>query len=77
MALCSLVDYTHFTSPIRLYPDVVVHRFLTHYINNKNRIQKPKELDRIALHTSAMEKNAAEAERNSYRLQADRIHATK
>lgn len=58
--------YTHFTSPIRRYPDTIVHRLLTEYLNNGTI---PKELwdyyDRVCLHSSQREKEAADAERAS------------
>jgi ribonuclease R len=57
-------DYTHFTSPIRRYPDVLIHRLLQRYLDNEAPISE----DALALHCkhdSMMEKKAAEAERAS------------
>jgi ribonuclease R len=56
--------YTHFTSPIRRYPDMMVHRLLQHYLDNGKSVNK-KEYEDKCLHTSEREKRAADAERAS------------
>lgn len=56
--------YTHFTSPIRRYPDVMVHRLLQFYLEGGKNINI-EQYEKMAEHSSQMEKKAAEAERAS------------
>jgi ribonuclease R len=56
--------YTHFTSPIRRYPDMMVHRMLQHYLDEGKPFVK-KEFEDKCIHSSEREKRAADAERAS------------
>ena len=73
--------YTHFTSPIRRYPDLVVHRTLREQrqglATEEKLREREEELPEVARHTSEMERRANEAERELTQLKKVRFMADK
>jgi ribonuclease R len=61
--------YTHFTSPIRRYADLMVHRLLFQYLEKKGKFRYSlADLEEVSDHISITERNAVEAERQSVKL---------
>lgn len=73
--------YTHFTSPIRRYPDLVVHRLLREVrhtrVTDERRAELDEELPEVGSHTSERERRAAEAEREILQWKKVRFMADK
>ncbi|MFI5221479.1 MAG: RNB domain-containing ribonuclease, partial [Bacteroidia bacterium] len=59
--------YSHFTSPIRRYPDLLAHRLLFDYLNKSKPNANSETFEEMCKHSSEMEVKAAEAERASVR----------
>jgi ribonuclease R len=73
-------SYTHFTSPIRRYPDLVVHRSLResrHRLSEERAAELTEDLPEIARHTSERERRAADAERELVQWKKVRFMADK
>lgn len=68
--------YTHFTSPIRRYPDMMVHRLLQRYLDGGRSADKQK-FEQLAVHASEREVIAAEAERASIKYKMVEFMADK
>lgn len=60
--------YTHFTSPIRRFPDLVVHKILFNYLAKKSLLFSSETIEKICEHSSEKEREAINAERISVKL---------
>lgn len=64
----NMSHYCHFTSPIRRYPDLVVHRIVQKLIDNENARESTEVLERLGQHCSLTEQTAENAERELIRV---------
>jgi len=73
----SFKDYAHFTSPIRRFPDLLVHRTLATILKNEPITDSPQAMEELAIHASTREAEAADAERTSIKLKQVEYFAKK
>lgn len=69
--------YTHFTSPIRRYPDLLVHRMIREYTNNmsqETREHFEEVIPELATSSSTLERRAIDAERVVEAMKKSRVH---
>ncbi len=71
------VCYTHFTSPIRRYPDLIVHRILHNILNGGNNELNYDYLEKICKHCTMMERKANDAEYDSIKYKQMEYMSTK
>lgn len=69
-------NYTHFTSPIRRYPDMIAHRLLQHYLDKEPSVNKDY-FEELCDHCSKREQRAADAERASIKYKMAEFLADK
>lgn len=69
-------NYTHFTSPIRRYPDLLVHRLVWEYLGKRQYLDR-ESLEEMCDHSSDMERRAQEAERASVKYKQAEFLADK
>lgn len=65
----ALDEYTHFTSPIRRYSDLIVHRIIQSLLNNNGYQINKSQLDKISCHCSKKERISDEIQRESFDLE--------
>jgi ribonuclease R len=73
----ALKSYCHFTSPIRRYPDLIVHRSLKGLLSGERRNEKSLKYEKLALHCSQQERAAEKAERESQKVMQLRFMESK